>query len=345
MNVMTSALAPATYVIYPGHGLCVVSAHRNFTYDGLSFPAVEFRPKKTPATVVTKPISRLWESGVRPPANPEEIEAGLKAVFSSGRKKRAGGMWSKRKATYEAQISLGDVRSLAAVVCDIFAPYKKKDTPLPRGGKYSGEINISYSERQIVEKVLDLLGEEISLVTGLTETGARQEVLQCALIPGYASHLSLPKGVNALDRMEEKQFKAMFGVSTKQAANGDARTLAVATMKPREQDGNLYTPRSVLRVVAEPKNPPHRAMEKTKPASMARAPVRGAASKRGALPDDPAIRAVYLEEVKHMADRGTSRGTFNLAVTALDAQELRVLSQHDLRLKSAVWYRRGCCVR
>lgn len=329
MNVMTSAIAPASYVIYPGHGLCVVSAHLNFTYDGVTYPAVEFRPVKSPASAMTKPVARLFESGVRAPADPGDIEKDLKAAFSS-RKKSAGGMWSKKKAAYEAHIASGDVRNLASVLRDIFSPYKKDSTPAPVDGKYSGEISISYSERQIVEKVLDILSEEISLVTGLTETDSRQKLLQCALVPGYASRLSLPKDADILDRMEEGQFQAMFGRSSRQAAEA-GHTLSVEKMKVR--DPAPYTPQSALRTISEPKKPPRPAKEKSKPVKAARAP----APKPQPVNDNDMAevrddnRDLLLAELPYSAKPGSLRSLLLRSAKILSPDKFRIIAQSLLR--------------
>lgn len=329
MNVMTSAIAPASYVIYPGQGLCVVSAHLNFTYDGVTYPAVEFRSVKSPASAMTKPVARLFESGVRAPADPADIEKGLKAVFSS-RKKSAGGIWSKKKAAYDAHIASGDVRNLASVLRDIFSPHRKDSTPAPVDGKYSGEISISYSERQIVEKVLDLLGEEISLVTGLTETDTRQKLLQCALVPGYASRLSLPKDADILDRMEEGQFQAMFGRSSHQAAEA-GHTLSVEKMKVR--DPASYTPPPALRTISEPKAPPRPAKEKSKPVKAARAP----APKLQPVNDNDMAevrddnRDLLLAELPYSAKPGSLRSLLLRSAKILAPDKFRIIAQSLLR--------------
>lgn len=329
MNVMTSAIAPASYVIYPGQGLCVVSAHLNFTYDGVTYPAVEFRSVKSPASAMTKPVARLFESGVRAPADPADIEKGLKAVFSS-RKKSAGGIWSKKKAAYDAHIASGDVRNLASVLRDIFSPHRKDSTPAPVDGKYSGEISISYSERQIVEKVLDLLGEEISLVTGLTETDTRQKLLQCALVPGYASRISLPKDADILDRMEEGQFQAMFGRSSHQAAEA-GHTLSVEKMKVR--DPASYTPQPALRTISEPKKPPRPAKEKSKPVKAARAP----APKLQPVNDNDMAevrddnRDLLLAELPYSAKPGSLRSLLLRSAKILAPDKFRIIAQSLLR--------------
>lgn len=329
MNVMTSAIAPASYVIYPGQGLCVVSAHLNFTYDGVTYPAVEFRSVKSPASAMTKPVARLFESGVRAPADPADIEKGLKAVFSS-RKKSAGGIWSKKKAAYDAHIASGDVRNLASVLRDIFSPHRKDSTPAPVNGKYSGEISISYSERQIVEKVLDLLGEEISLVTGLTETDTRQKLLQCALVPGYASRIFLPKDADILDRMEEGQFQAMFGRSSRQAAEA-GHTLSVEKMKVR--DPAPYTLQPALRTIREAKKPPRPAKEKSKPVKAARAP----APKLQPVNDNDMAevrddnRDLLLAELPYSAKPGSLRSLLLRSAKILAPDKFRIIAQSLLR--------------
>jgi CarD family transcriptional regulator len=76
-------------------------------------------------------------------------------------------MWSRRAQEYEAKINSGDLISIAEVVRDLHRNDEQREQ--------------SYSERQLYEAALERLSREVSVVNGVDEILAQDEITEVLL--------------------------------------------------------------------------------------------------------------------------------------------------------------------
>ena len=146
-------------VVYPAHGVGTITAIEEETVAGYSLElfVLEFAKDKMRLKV---PVAKAKSVGMRPLADEDFVEQGLKVLRGRARVKKT--MWSRRAQEYDAKINSGDLIYIAEVVRDL---YRADDQP-----------EQSYSERQLYEAALDRMSREIAAVRTISETEAQHVI-------------------------------------------------------------------------------------------------------------------------------------------------------------------------
>ena len=148
-------------VVYPAHGVGKITSIETEEVAGYSLElfVIEFQKDKMRLKV---PVAKAKSVGMRPLANEDFVEQGLKVLRGRARVKKT--MWSRRAQEYDAKINSGDLIYIAEVVRDL---YRAENQP-----------EQSYSERQLYEAALDRMCREIGAVRGVSETEAQHIIEQ-----------------------------------------------------------------------------------------------------------------------------------------------------------------------
>lgn len=149
------------YVVYPAHGVGLITAIEEQEVAGLSLElfVISFEQDKLTLRV---PVAKIKSVGMRKLAEDDLVTRALETLTGRARVKRT--MWSRRAQEYEAKINSGDLISISEVVRDL---YRSDEQP-----------EQSYSERQLYEAALERLTREVAAVERLDETNAAQKVGQ-----------------------------------------------------------------------------------------------------------------------------------------------------------------------
>ena len=94
-------------------------------------------------------------------------------------------IWSKRYSEYETKVSSGDLLAIAEVVRDLFSNVS--------------DANCSYSEREIYNRAMWRLSQELSLVIGVGEDVMRKQIadLLSGMTDGLGAKYLEAEGVDA----------------------------------------------------------------------------------------------------------------------------------------------------
>ncbi|MEK6205488.1 MAG: CarD family transcriptional regulator, partial [Amylibacter sp.] len=111
------------------------------------------------------PTTKVESVGLRSLSSPELVAKAMVTLKGRARVKRA--MWSRRAQEYEAKINSGDLISIAEVVRDLHRNDEQREQ--------------SYSERQLYEAALERLSREVSVVNGVDEMLAQDEITEVLL--------------------------------------------------------------------------------------------------------------------------------------------------------------------
>lgn len=145
------------YVVYPAHGVGLITAIEEQEVAGLSLElfVISFEQDKLTLRV---PVAKIKSVGMRKLAEDDLVSRALDTLTGRARVKRT--MWSRRAQEYEAKINSGDLISISEVVRDL---YRSDEQP-----------EQSYSERQLFEQAMDRMSREIGAVNKVTLTEAVQ---------------------------------------------------------------------------------------------------------------------------------------------------------------------------
>ena len=146
-------------VVYPTHGVGkIVSLDRTTIGDDvLELLVVQFERDKM---IVRIPLQKVTSNGMRRLSSPQKLKTALETLKGRARIKRA--MWSRRAQEYEAKINSGDPIQIAEVVRDLH--------------RTAGQPDQSYSERQIYERALERLSNELAAVENIDDDSASQRL-------------------------------------------------------------------------------------------------------------------------------------------------------------------------
>ncbi len=152
------------YVIYPSHGIgqIVNVEEQEILGAKLELFVINFEKDKMTLRV---PTSKVESVGLRGLSSPELVAKAMTTLKGRARVKRA--MWSRRAQEYEAKINSGDLISIAEVVRDLHRNDEQREQ--------------SYSERQLYEAALERLSREVSVVNGVDEMLAQDEITEVLL--------------------------------------------------------------------------------------------------------------------------------------------------------------------
>jgi CarD family transcriptional regulator len=152
------------YVIYPSHGVGQIIDVEEQEVLGakLELFVIIFEKDKMTLRV---PTTKVESVGLRNLSSPELVAKAMVTLTGRARVKRA--MWSRRAQEYEAKINSGDLISIAEVVRDLHRNDEQREQ--------------SYSERQLYEAALERLSREVSVVNGVDEMLAQDEITEVLL--------------------------------------------------------------------------------------------------------------------------------------------------------------------
>lgn len=160
MSSKKTAFKTGDYVVYPTHGVGLITGEETQTIGGteISVYVISFEKEKM---ILRVPVSRAKAAGLRSLSNGEAIDEAF--VVLKGKPRIARGMWSKRAQEYESKINSGNLTQVAEVVRDL---HRNVDHP-----------DRSYSERMIYESALGRLAGELAAAKKLGHDGAIEEVV------------------------------------------------------------------------------------------------------------------------------------------------------------------------
>src|SRR5260221_3665977 len=147
------------FVVYPSHGVGKITSLENQQIAGYDLKVFVICFEKDRMTL-RLPIGKASSAGLRQLRSPTEMKAALAKLRGRTRAKRT--MWSRRAQEYEAKINSGDPASIAEVVRDLY--------------RNAGQADQSYSERQIFQAAMDLLGRGIAAVEEIDEATPNPEL-------------------------------------------------------------------------------------------------------------------------------------------------------------------------
>lgn len=154
------AFSSGEYVVYPTHGVGVVSDISKQTIAGteLEMLVVNFDKDKMTLRI---PVGKVEHVGLRKISNESTISSALATLKGKARIKKA--MWSRRAQEYENKINSGNPVAIAEVVRDLYRAENLADQ--------------SYSERQIYEQALNRLASEVAVFDNSTLEEANKKLL------------------------------------------------------------------------------------------------------------------------------------------------------------------------
>lgn len=150
-------------VVYPGHGVAKVSRIIKKQVSGCDLTFYEFVILNNNSTVLI-PIDRLADIGIYP-VTAQRVDNLFKILAKPFRKRFSEiptANWSKKSKFYLGGLRTGNIEA----VCDIY-----KDLMFDAANK-----DLSYSEKNLLQKTENLLVEEIIAATGITDNDARDRL-------------------------------------------------------------------------------------------------------------------------------------------------------------------------
>ncbi|MEM7046163.1 MAG: CarD family transcriptional regulator [Pseudomonadota bacterium] len=142
------------YVVYPVYGVGKIS-HIDQRGDKAAPQEVYRINFLRDRMVLTLPVAKAMQSGLRGLSTPDTIEQALKKLAKKGRARSCN--WTKRAQEYTDKVMSGDPIALAEVIRDLH--------PLDDAQEQS------YSERKMYHEAVDRLAGELALIQD-TDTAA-----------------------------------------------------------------------------------------------------------------------------------------------------------------------------
>jgi len=159
-------------VVYPGHGVAKINrvVKRNVGGQETSFFELKFLDSDMTILV---PVSNLSSIGVRKISTREKIQEIFRKLSEPPFDKPqgvcatyCGSNWGKRLKKYQGKISTGDLMKICDIYRDLTFLATQKD--------------LSFGEKNLLQKIEHLLAQEISVVTQVGEAKALVQLrLQC----------------------------------------------------------------------------------------------------------------------------------------------------------------------
>ena len=149
------------HVVYPAHGvgkLVCIESHE-IAGTEIKLLVIDFEREKMTLRI---PMTKAYNSGLRALSSIQDMESLLKTLSIKARPKKI--MWGRRAQEYENKINSGDLNSLADVLRELY--------------DRNGDIDQSYSERQIYQVALERLTRELTIVAAVDEKSAVQMIEQ-----------------------------------------------------------------------------------------------------------------------------------------------------------------------
>jgi CarD family transcriptional regulator len=150
-------------VVYPGHGVAQVNRIVEKNIGGCSTKFFELTVVSTHMTVLI-PIDNLPETGIRRISTTEHIEDMFKYLETPADKKPdiVIANWSKKNKAYQCALRTGDLEEVCRIYRELILIKSQKE--------------LSFGEKNLLQKTENLLVEEISIATQITEDCARNRL-------------------------------------------------------------------------------------------------------------------------------------------------------------------------
>lgn len=141
------SLTIGTYLVYPCHGICVVTKTSTKSIANIDVEFVHFRLIDSNMNIMMR-VSQLSAAGVRPLAN--KVEAAKANSILKSQVSPNNDTWNKRYRACMEKIKSGSLIDLAEVVRDLTQLKTAKD--------------LSFGERKMLEHAQFLLNTELDLI-------------------------------------------------------------------------------------------------------------------------------------------------------------------------------------
>lgn len=158
---MSLTFAENDYVVYPTHGVGIVTSILSQTMGGVSVEVLVISFPQDKMTLHV-PVKNIKAAGLRKLSTKKELDEALATLKTRPTNHR--GMWSRRAQLFESLINSGNIVSLATVVRDLHRNVENPDC--------------SYSERQIYDNALKRFIDEVAAIEKVARDKAHALVLE-----------------------------------------------------------------------------------------------------------------------------------------------------------------------
>lgn len=158
-------------VVYPSHGVAKVNKLVKKVINGneKTFYELSFLNKDITILVPTDNIDNV---GIRPLASNEKIDQIIDILRKPAKKDNCSEFisltWNKRSKDYQSKLRSGDLKQISEIYKDLIYISKKKE--------------LSFGEKNLLQKTEYLLVEEISIVKKLEQKNAIEYLRSCMQI-------------------------------------------------------------------------------------------------------------------------------------------------------------------
>jgi CarD family transcriptional regulator len=151
-------------VVYPGHGVAIISCVIEKKIAGRSLQFFELRFLNKDMTILV-PTENASEVGIRPLSSAEYILDIFKTLAQPAVIKQADAVvsnWNKRNKEYQGKLRSGNLIELCAIYRDLRHIEVNKE--------------LSFGEKNLLQQTENLLIEEIAIVTKMSVADAAQQL-------------------------------------------------------------------------------------------------------------------------------------------------------------------------
>ena len=146
-------------IVYPAHGVGKIEGIEKQNIAGIEIELLLIRFEKD-RLLLKLPMSKIKDVGLRKLCSPQTVKNAIEALKTPMKKKKT--MWSRRAQEYEAKINSGDLVAIAEVMRSLY--------------RVDGDINQSYSERQIYQEAFTRFLNEYSAVENIAIEKATKDI-------------------------------------------------------------------------------------------------------------------------------------------------------------------------
>ena len=145
-------------VVYPAHGVGVIEGIEKQEIAGLALELLLIRFDKD-RLLLKLPMSKIKDVGLRKLCSPQTVKKAIETLKTPIKRKKT---MCRRAQEYEAKINSGDLIAIAEVMRSLY--------------RVDGEINQSYSERQIYQEAFTRFLKEYSAVENIEINQATKDI-------------------------------------------------------------------------------------------------------------------------------------------------------------------------
>ena len=146
-------------IVYPAHGVGMIEGIEKQNIAGIELELLMIRFDKD-RLLLKLPMSKIKDVGLRKLCSQQTVKKAVEALKTPMKRKKT--MWSRRAQEYEAKINSGDLVAIAEVMRSLY--------------RVAGDINQSYSERQIYQEAFTRFLKEYSAVENVEIEKATKDI-------------------------------------------------------------------------------------------------------------------------------------------------------------------------